>query len=127
MKLLKFVLSAFAATLLFGAGVMIGANKFGTPKTVLHVVTVRWKADATEDQRQSAVNGVGKMAAAIPGVKNIWLKTLKVQGDRYNNAFVMEFESEAAFKAYADNPAHKDWEKTYLAARDSSTTHDITN
>ncbi len=127
MMLRRFALGAIAATVLFSAGVLIGANKFGKPKSVLHVVTVRWKADAPEDQRQAAVNGVEKMAAAIPGIKNVWLKTLKVQGENYNNAFVMEFESEAAFKAYVDNPAHKDWEKGYLAVRDSSTTHDITN
>lgn len=127
MMVRRFVAGAIAATILFSAGVLIGANKFGKPKSVLHVVTVRWKADSTEDQRQAAVNGVEKMAAAIPGIKNIWLKTVKVQGDRYNNAFVMEFEDEAAFKAYADNPAHKEWEKGYLAVRDSSTTHDISN
>jgi len=123
----KMILGGMGAMLLFGAGLMVGANKFGQPKSVLHVVTVRWKADSTEAQRKAAVDGVAKMAAELPGVKNVWLKTLKVQGENYNAAFVMEFADEAAFQAYADSPAHKDWEKLYLAVRDRSTTHDITN
>jgi antibiotic biosynthesis monooxygenase (ABM) superfamily enzyme len=127
MTLRKTVLGISGAILVFGAGLLTGANHFGKPKSVVHVVTVRWKADSTEDQRQAALKGVEKMAAELPGIKNVWLKTLKVQGDNYNNAFVMEFQDEAAFKAYADAPAHQEWNKVYLAIRDQSTTHDITN
>jgi hypothetical protein len=123
----KIVLSSIGVLLLFGAGVLVGANKFGQPKSVIHVVTVRWKADASEQQRQAAIKGIEKMASEIPGVKNIWTKTLKVQGQGYNNAFVMEFADEAALKAYGDHPAHREWEKVYLPIRDQSTTHDITN
>ena len=123
----KVVLGALGAMLLFGAGLLVGANKFGQPKSVLHVVTVRWKADSTEQQRQAAIQGVAKMAADTPGIKNVWLKTLKVQGENYNAAFVMEFQDEDAFKAYADAPAHKAWEELYVPIRDRSTTHDITN
>ena len=32
-----------------------------------------------------------------------------------------------AFDAYADNPAHKEFEFEYLPVRDRRTTHDITN
>lgn len=123
----KVVLGALGAMLLFGAGLLVGANKFGQPKSVLHVVTVRWKDDSTEQQRQAAIQGVAKMAADTPGIKNVWLKTLKVQGENYNAAFVMEFQDESAFKAYADAPAHKAWEEIYVPIRDRSTTHDITN
>ncbi len=123
----KAILSSIGVLLLFGAGLLVGANQFGKPKSVLHIVTVRWKADAPEDQRQAAVKGIEKMAAEIPGIKNVWTKTLKVQGQGYNNVFVMEFADAAAFEAYADNPAHKAWEKVYLPIRDSSTTHDVTN
>lgn len=115
------------AVLLFAAGIVTGANRFGQPKSVLHVVTVRWKADSTEQQRQGAIQGVARMASEIPGIKNVWTKTLKVQGENFNAAFVMEFSDEAAFKAYADAPAHREWEKLYLPIRDRSTTHDITN
>ncbi|HVV73074.1 MAG TPA: Dabb family protein [Verrucomicrobiae bacterium] len=120
-------LAAVAAAALFGAGVLAGANKFGTPSSVVHVVTIQWKSSATAEQKTAAIEGVRKMAGEIPGIKNIWLKTLKVQPRDYHAAIVMEFKDQAAFDAYANAPAHKEWEKIYLPVRGESTTHDITN
>lgn len=118
---------------IFSAGVLVGQNKFGTPKTVIHVVTVKWTDDSTPEQRKKALDGVKAMAAAIPGMKNVWLEKLKVQGQTaankpYDWAFVMEFESQAALQAYADHPKHKEWEeKLYFPVREESRSHDITN
>ena len=81
---------------LFGAGMLAGANTFGTPKSVLHIITVQWKASATPEQKTAAIEGVKKMAGAVPGIKNVWLKTLKVQPGEYSNVIVMEFQDEAA-------------------------------
>lgn len=123
----------FGAVLIavFAAGVIVGQNKYNQPKSVVHVVTVKWKTDATDEQRAKAIEGVKTMAEKIPGVKNIWLKTLRVQSpsqDRpYNAAFAIEFESEAAAKAYADHPAHKEWESIYVPIRDESRSHQVTN
>jgi len=112
---------------LFGAGVLTGANTFGTPKSVLQVITVKWKADATAEQKAAAIDGVKKMAGEVPGLKNVWLKPIKVQPREYNNVIVMEFEDQAAFDKYADDPAHRAWEKSYLAIREESRTQDVTN
>jgi Stress responsive A/B Barrel Domain len=113
----------------FLCGFISGQNKFGQPKSIVHVVTVEWKADSTPEQRQKAIDGVKQMAAEIPGMKNIWLKTLKVQGlsPDASSAFVMEFADQAAFDAYVEHPAHKKWESIYLPIRGQSRTHDITN
>ena len=123
----KLIVSICAAVVLFSAGALIGANRYAKPSTVLHVVTVRFKAGASAEQKAGVLKGVEKMAAEIPGVKSVWTNTLKVQGDNYSAAFVMEFENKKAFEAYADHAAHKEWEKMYLEIRDQSTTHDITN
>lgn len=123
----KILLITAALMLVFGAGLLVGANRFGKPKSILHIVTVKWKADSTPAQREAAIKGVEKMAGEIAGVKNVWTDTLKVQGAGYNNVFVMEFENKAAFDSYADHTAHKDWEKVYLPIREQSTTHDATN
>jgi Stress responsive A/B Barrel Domain len=121
----------FGLVAVFLCGFISGQNKFGQPKSIVHVVTVEWKADSTPEQRQKAIDGVKQMAAEIPGMKNIWLKTLKVQGPSDNRslnaAFVMEFADQASFDAYADHPAHKKWESIYLPIRGQSRTHDITN
>jgi hypothetical protein len=45
----------------------------------------------------------------------------------FTDAFVMEFEDDAAFKAYDNHPAHRAWEKVYTPVRGRSSTHDITN
>jgi hypothetical protein len=111
----------------FGAGLAVGANKFGTPSSILHVVTIHWKADATDAQKQEALQGVKKMAGEIPGIKNVWIKATKVQPREYTDAFAIEFEDKAAADRYVDHPAHRAWEKGYLAIREESRSHQITN
>jgi hypothetical protein len=110
----------------FALAVAAGQNKFGQPKSILHVITVQWKADSTAEQRQAAIDGVKTMASQIPGVTNVWLKTIKVQGGK-DAVIVMEFKDQAAFDAYVAHPAHKKWEETYLPIREQSLTHDATN
>jgi len=119
------VLLVCALIAVFTLGVVAVQNKFGQPKSILHVITVKWKGDSTDQQKQAAVDGVKTMAAKIPGVTNVWLKTVKVQG--MDAVIVMEFKDQAAFDAYVEHPAHKDWEKIYLPIRELSQTHDITN
>ena len=120
----KILLFCATATIL-ALGVVAGQNKFGQPKSILHIITVQWKADSTPDQRQAAIDGVKTMASQVPGVTNVWLKTIKVQGK--DAVIVMEFKDQAAFDAYTNHPAHKKWEEIYLPIRELSNTHDITN
>jgi hypothetical protein len=120
----KILLFCATATVL-ALGVVAGQNKFGQPKSILHIITVQWKADSTPDQRQAAIDGVKTMASQVPGVTNVWLKTIKVQGK--DAVIVMEFKDQAAFDAYTNHPAHKKWEEIYLPIRELSNTHDITN
>ena len=113
----------------FAAGVLVGQgqNKYNMPTSVLHVVTVQFKADSTAEQQNAAIEGVKTMAAQTPGLKNIWIKKIKVQPAEFSTVFAMEFENKAAFDRYTDAPAHKEWEKVYLPIRERSTTHDVTN
>jgi len=120
----KILLFCAMATV-FALGVVAAQNKFGQPKSILHVITVQWNADSTAEQRQAAINGVKTMASQIPGITNVWLKTIKVQGK--DAVIVMEFKDQAAFDAYTAHPAHKKWEEIYLPIREQSLTHDITN
>lgn len=97
------------------------------PGTILHIVTVKWKADATAQQQQAVVEGIAKMAAQIPGIRNYWVKKVKVQPADFSTVFAIEFENKAAFDAYTNHPAHTAWEKTYLPIREESQTSDVTN
>jgi hypothetical protein len=133
-------LLATAALLALGAGIGIAANKYGKPKSVIHVVTLYYKDGTTDAQKKEVLDGIEKMAASIPGMKNVWLRPIRVQGSvqvkqtdgtvqnrMLTDAFVMEFESEEALKLYADHPAHREWEKIYIPLRGQSRTSDITN
>lgn len=96
------------------------------PSTVIHVVTVSWKDDATEEDIQAALDGVKTLAEESDGIKRVWTETIKAQGNR-SHAFVMEFKDEQALKDYAGSDAQEKWYKAYLPVREGSTTFDITN
>lgn len=96
------------------------------PKSVIHVVTVNFKADATPAQIQAAIDGVHKLPAAFPGVTRVWTRVIKNQTDK-SHIFVMEFASEQALKDYAGSDAQKAWYAVYEGIRDRSATSDITN
>jgi hypothetical protein len=97
-----------------------------TPNSVIHVVTVSWKADAKPEAIQAALDGVKALPAAYPGITRVWTKTMKAQGNR-SHAIVMEFKDAQAFKDYTDSAAQKEWYKVYQPVREGSTTFDITN
>jgi hypothetical protein len=121
----KFLLTLFAATLLsLGAATATAGET--APKSVIHVVSVKWKADATKEQIKAALDGVQALPAAYKGITRVWTNSFKVQGD-WSQVIVMEFADEAALKAYAGSDAQKEWYKVYTPIRERSNTHDITN
>ncbi len=120
----KFITTLLAVGLLAFAATTASAQT--APKSVIHVVTVKFKADAKPEQIKAALDGVVALPSKYKGITHVWVKSIKVQGDK-THAFVMEFADEAALKAYTDSPAQKEWYKSYLPIRDESTTFDITN
>ena len=119
----KTLLSAALGCILFGAGLLIGANHIEKPSTVIHVVTVDWKNGTSPEKIQAALDGVANMN--YPGLKRVWLKSFKSQTK--DAAFVMEFESKKALDDYAGSDAQKAWYELYLPIREASVTSDITN
>jgi antibiotic biosynthesis monooxygenase (ABM) superfamily enzyme len=117
-------------TTLLAVGLIALATTTGSaqtaPTSVIHVVTVKFKADAKPAQIKAALDGVLALPTKYKGITRVWVKSIKVQGDK-THAFVMEFTDEAALKAYTDSPAQKEWYQIYLPIRDASTTFDITN
>lgn len=120
----QFLMIAMAAVMLT-VGASTGYSQ-QTPKSVIHVVTVKWKAGTTPAQIKAALDGVQALPAKYKGITRVWTNSIKVQGGKAN-AFVMEFKDEAALKAYTDSPAQKEWYTVYLPIREESTTFDITN
>ena len=121
---------------LFGAGIAVGSlrvtivsaqNKFGQPKTVLHVVVYKFKDATSENARQKALDGIKDLARKIPGVKNIWLKTNRNQLRDFSGVYAIEFTSAEAAADYAESPAHEAWAKQWEALRENSLSFQVTN
>lgn len=120
----KLLLTLLVTAGLLGAGTAFAAAS--APKTIVHVVTVSWKAGTTPEQIQAALDGAQALPAQYKGITHVWTKTVKAQGDR-THAIVMEFADAEAFKNYTDSAAQKEWYKVYLPIRERSTTFDISN
>ena len=121
---------------LFAAGTAAGSlrtisvaaqNKFGQPKTVLHVVVYKFKEATSENDRQKALDGIKDLARKIPGVKNIWLKTNRNQIRDFSGVYAIEFTSEETAADYSESPAHEAWAKQWESLRENSLSFQISN
>ncbi|MFI5098382.1 MAG: Dabb family protein [Candidatus Acidiferrales bacterium] len=122
--------------LLFLAGITVGSvltrhvsaiNKFGQPKTVVHVVAYKFRGATSLNDQEQAIAGIKDMAAKIPGVKNIWLKTERNQLRDFSGVYVIEFVSPEAAADYAENPIHDAWRKKWEQLRENSLSFQVSN
>jgi hypothetical protein len=123
----KFLAGILLALGLFSSGYLAGQNKFGQPKTVLHLSIIKWNANASDADKQRALEGVKEMAAKIPGIRNVWIKGDRIQPRDFNAAFAIEFKDRDAADAYAESPIHKAWSDQYLLLRAASLSEQLTN
>jgi hypothetical protein len=112
-----------AATLLFAA--LCWAQAAGT---VLHIINVKWKPEATPEAVKAAVDAAQQLPTRYPGIKRVWTRNLRYQGqERFNQAIVLEFENAEALRRYEGSPAQRWWYDIYLPVREDSRTHDVAN
>lgn len=121
----RMILAIIAATTLCTASVFAAD---ATPHSVIHVITVKWKAGTTQAQIDKALQIVAAMPAAYSGITHVWTKPIKKQiPEGYNHVIVMEFSSEDALNKYVDSSAQKKFYDAYMPIREESRTSDITN
>jgi hypothetical protein len=123
----KLLGSTLLALGLFAGGYVAGQNKFGQPKSVLHIVALQWRPGVPDMQKQMAIEGIKDMAAKMPGIKNVWIKADRLQPRDFNAAFAIEFRNRDAADAYAESPLHEAWEKEYVPLRAASISMQLTN
>ncbi len=125
----RIAVAVLVGAAIFGGGYAAGQakNKFGQPKTIIQVSLIKWRDGVSDADKQKALDGVKELAAEIPGIKNIWLKAVRMQPRDYHDAFVIEFASRDAADNYALSPLHDKWSKAYLAIREASLSPQITN
>jgi hypothetical protein len=112
---------------LFASGYVAGQNRFGQPKTIIHIVEIKWNPGISEVDKQRVLQGVKDVAAKVPGVKNVWLKADRLEPRDFNAAFAIEFQSREAADAYAESAAHDAWDKLYVPLRAASVSIQVTN
>jgi len=120
----------------FAAGVAAGGlstrstavqNRFGQPKTVLHVVVYKFKDNVSNYDREKTINGIRDMAGKIPGIKNVWLKTERNQLRDFSGVYAIEFTNVEAAADYAESPVHEAWSKMWQEQRENSLSFQISN
>ena len=105
----------------------VAQNTFGTPRTIIHVSVIQWKEGVSAADKKQVLDGVKDMGAKIPGIKNVWIKAVRVQPQGYHDAFVIEFENQAAVDRYAKHPVHDTWTELLNKVREASISPQITN
>ena len=136
---------------LFAAGLVLSATAaMAGEKSVMHCFAYTPIAEATQADWDAFNKATSELPTKIKGIKRVWHGKLarplaqyslttqdaearkKVMADgkgttdvavmRREYGACMEFESEAAFKAYGADPAHKEWEAVYSKVRKPGTT-----
>lgn len=130
-----------ASLLFLGAAIFVGGaaagslyarsagvqNRFGQPKTLLHVVVYKFKDNVSNYDREKAINGIKDMAGKTPGIKNVWLKTSRNQIKDFSGVYAIEFTSAEAAADYAESPVHEAWSKMWQEQRENSLSFQISN
>lgn len=105
----------------------LAQNRFGQPKTVLHVVVYKFKDTVSNADREETINGIKGLAAKIPGIKNVWLKTQRNQIRDFSGVYAIEFTSPETAADYAESPLHEAWAKKWEQQRENSLSFQISN
>src|SRR5258708_26012561 len=114
---------------IFAAGIAAGSvharsaaveNRFGQPKTVLHVVVYKFRDNVSNYDREKAISGIKDMAGKIPGIKNVWLKTARSQIKDFSGVYAIEFTGPEAAADYAQRPIPEAGSKTWQEQRENS-------
>ena len=125
-----------AVAAIFVSGIVVGSiatqkisalNKYAQPKTVVHVVAYKFKDTTSLNDQQQAIAGIKDMAAKIPGIKSIWLKTERNQIRDFSGVYVIEFTSAEAAADYAESPLHDAWRKKWEQLRENSLSFQVSN
>lgn len=129
MTKLRTTLAALLAVAAFVGGYVAAQakNQFGTPSTILHISLIQWKQGTPDAEKQKALEGVKKMAADIPGIKNVWIRAIRMQPRGFTDAFVIEFVDMAAHDRYVEHPSRKAWREHFLSIREDSISPQVSN
>jgi stress responsive alpha/beta barrel protein len=123
----KLAVTVLVAIAVFTGGHLSGQNRVGQPKTIIHVVEIKWNPGVSEVQQQKVLEGLKQVAMKTPGVKNVWTQADRLEPRDFSAAFAIEFANRDAADAYAESALHDEWDKMYVPLRQTSISIQVTN
>jgi len=73
-----------------------------------HVVLVKWKPEATEEQRAAVVSAVRSLPAKIPQIRQLSIgENAKIDKDTFDTVVVVDFGDANDYAIYRDHPDHR--------------------
>jgi hypothetical protein len=76
---------------------------------IRHTVLFKWAADATDEQKQTAGTEVAKLPSIVPSIRAFASGPDADFAERnFDFAVTADFDDEAGFFAYRDDPAHRE-------------------
>jgi hypothetical protein len=80
----------------------------GDPEMMIHMFAFRWKAVATEADKDRAIAEISAFQGKIPGLLEVHVgKNVSPRGAGYETGGVMKFTDTAAMASYTVHPLHK--------------------
>lgn len=126
-RIWKVAAIAAAGILLVGGGYIAGQARVGQPKTIIHVVEIKWNSGVSAAEQQKVLNDLKQVAMRTQGVKNIWMQADRLEPRDFNAAFAIEFANRDAADGYAESALHDQWDKMYVPLRQTSISIEVTN
>ena len=112
--------------LLFLAGCATGRVSASSEKTLMHVFAYTPVEGSTMQDFETFKKATVAMLGQVPGLRRIWVGKLReplpIETRIHTFGVAMEFDNAEALAAYADHPAHAEWNKVYERVRKSGTT-----
>jgi hypothetical protein len=83
---------------------------------IRHIALFKWTAETTQEQKEAAATEIAKLPSIIPSVRGFASGPdagLGTQGN-FDFAVTADFDEEAGFRAYRDDPGHREMVQRYL-------------
>jgi hypothetical protein len=76
---------------------------------IRHVVVFTWKPEATPEQIEEIASSLRNLTSSIPAIRAYACGSdAGITKGNFNFAVVADFDDEAGFVSYRDNPGHRD-------------------
>jgi stress responsive alpha/beta barrel protein len=82
---------------------------------IRHTVLFRWKPEATDEDRRQVATEVAKLPSMVPSIRSFASgHDARLAEGNFDFAVTADFDDEAGFFAYRDDPGHRDIISRYI-------------